>query len=126
MLFIGIPVILIVFGALAYIGVVSNSDSATGAAIVGEYDDFAKCLTESGAKMYGAYWCPHCKSQKEMFGSSFQYINYIECAPGGDDADPMACQAAGISGYPTWIINGQKYPGSKSLEQLSELSGCQL
>jgi len=20
----------------------------------------AECLTESGAKFYGAYWCPHC------------------------------------------------------------------
>jgi len=26
---------------------------------------FAKCLTENGAKMYGAYWCTHCENQKK-------------------------------------------------------------
>src|SRR5579885_3423480 len=43
------------------------------------YDAFAKCLTTKQAKMYGAFWCPHCAEQKEMFGSSFKYAPYIEC-----------------------------------------------
>lgn len=34
-------------------------------------DDFAKCLTEKGAKMYGTSWCGHCKNQKALFGDSF-------------------------------------------------------
>ena len=24
-------------------------------------DAFAKCLSDNGIKMYGAYWCPHCQ-----------------------------------------------------------------
>ena len=42
-------------------------------------DAFAQCVAEKQAKMYGLYWCTHCAEQKEMFGSSFQYIPYVEC-----------------------------------------------
>src|ERR1700756_4791741 len=48
------------------------------------YDDFARCISAKGAKMYGAFWCPHCEEQKEQFGSSFQYVNYVECGVKGD------------------------------------------
>ncbi|MFH1770536.1 MAG: peptidylprolyl isomerase [archaeon] len=88
---------------------------------------FAKCLGESGAKMYGAYWCSHCNEQKEMFGDLFENIEYVECAEEDDArAQTIACQEAGISGYPTWVINGQQYPGTQSFETLSKLSGCDL
>ncbi len=97
---------------------VSNTSEPGGE---GPYDSFAQCLTENGAVMYGAYWCGHCQNQKEMFGSSFQYINYVECTEQGD-----LCQEAGITGYPTWIINGNKYPGEKPLETLVSLSGCEV
>lgn len=101
----------------------------TGRAIdePGPYDAFAQALTASGAKMYGAYWCPHCQNQKKMFGSSFQYIDYIECDPRGDDANPDACQAAGIKGYPTWVFgDGSRASGELSLQQLSQRSGVPL
>ena len=32
----------------------------------------AEHLTNSGAKMYGAFWCPHCQQQKAIFGRSCQ------------------------------------------------------
>jgi thiol-disulfide isomerase/thioredoxin len=84
-------------------------------------DDFAKCLAQKGTAMYGAEWCGHCKRQKDMFGSSFQYINYVECP-----RNQQLCSEKGITGYPTWIIDGKLYPGEQSLERLSELSGCPL
>jgi len=87
----------------------------------GTYDSFAKCLTEKGAVMYGTYWCQHCKNQKAMFGSSFQYVNYVECTQ-----QESLCQANGIEGYPTWVINGNKYSGEKPLETLASLTGCEL
>ena len=31
--------------------------------------EVAKHLKESGAKMYGAFWCSHCEDQKETFGA---------------------------------------------------------
>ena len=85
------------------------------------YDDFAKCLTENGAIMYGTVWCGHCNNQKDMFGDSFSFINYVDC-----DEDPTTCQEAGVGGYPTWKIGGNNYPGQKPLTSLAELSGCQL
>jgi hypothetical protein len=87
----------------------------------GKYDDFATCLTESSVIMYGTDWCPKCIEQKELFGTSFNLVDYFNC-----DYDKVACRTAGVSGYPTWKINGQLYPGKRSLEELSALSGCEL
>ncbi|MEK6875518.1 MAG: thioredoxin domain-containing protein [Nanoarchaeota archaeon] len=84
----------------------------------GEYDEFAKYLTEQGVKMYGTEWCPHCKNQKKLFGSSFQYIDYIDC-----DKNSQECSNARVTGYPTWKINNKNYPGEQSLERLDQLSG---
>lgn len=83
----------------------------------------AKHLTEIGATMYGAYWCPHCMEQKGLFGEAFKYIKYVECDPGGKEANPTLCYEKGIKVYPTWEIRGNFYPGVRSLEELSNLSG---
>lgn len=91
-----------------------------------KYDNFAKCLTQKGAKMYGAYWCGHCKNQKELFGESFKYVTYIECDPKGDGAKPELCIQNNVQGFPTWIIDGKYYEGEQSLETLSSLTGCPL
>ena len=87
----------------------------------GEYDDLAKCLTEKGVKMYGTEWCSHCKNQKTAFGSSFQYVDYVDC-----DKNKEACSSAGVTGYPTWKVGGNNYPGEKQLNILASLSGCTL
>jgi hypothetical protein len=34
-----------------------------------KYVEFAQCLSDKGAVFYGAFWCTHCKSQKQMFGA---------------------------------------------------------
>jgi len=92
-----------------------------------DLDDFAKCLTEEGAKLYAASWCPHCRNQKAMFGESVKYITYVECAvEGNPQIQTEECSKAGITGYPTWIINGKSYPGEQELKDLSRLTGCGL
>jgi hypothetical protein len=86
----------------------------------------ARHLTKVGAKMYGAYWCSHCSDQKQLFGKeAWPTINYIECAADGLKANPQACEQAKIEGFPTWLIQGRKYPGTMSMLQLSQLSGYQ-
>src|SRR6202451_4298018 len=65
------------------------------------YDRFAKCLASKKAKMYGLYWCPHCLEQKKMFGKSFQYVPYQECAE-GLHAETAECKAAGVKLFPSW------------------------
>lgn len=91
----------------------------------GPNDDFAKCVSASGAQMYGAWWCPHCKDQKDMFGSSFKYINYVECStPDGNSQTPV-CISANISTYPTWQLkNGTRFTGVQTFDQLSSYTGC--
>lgn len=83
----------------------------------------ANYLDETGATMYGAYWCPHCADQKEMFGQAVDLVPYVECAADGENAQPQLCKDKGIQGYPTWEINGEFYPGSQSLDTLADLSG---
>lgn len=85
----------------------------------------AQHLAATGSAMYGAYWCPHCSDQKAMFGEAIDQVPYVECADGGDNAQPDLCSAKGIQAYPTWEINGQLHPGVKSLDALAELSGYQ-
>ena len=90
------------------------------------FDDFAKCLSVNGVKMYGAFWCRHCQNQKEEFGDSWQFMSYVECDPYGENSKTDLCIERGIEGYPTWEINNQLYPGELSLEKLAEISGCEL
>ncbi len=93
----------------------------------GEYDEFAKCLTTSGTKEYGAFWCSHCQNQKRMFGSSFKYVNYIECSLPDGSGQLEVCNNANITGYPTWEFpNGERLSGEVSLEGLALKSGCEL
>ena len=86
----------------------------------------AKHLTAIGAKKYGAFWCPHCYEQKQLFGTeAFSEVNYIECDPQGNNPQREACMAAGVQSFPTWEINGKLYPGTKTPEELAELSNYQ-
>lgn len=94
-------------------------------AAAGDYDTFAQCVTDSGAKMYGAYWCPHCKVQKELFGGSWKYIEYIECAVG--QGQSPRCAQDKIEGYPTWTFgDGRRVSGQMTFEQIAEYTGCEL
>jgi len=92
----------------------------------GNYDNFTKCLSDSGAKMYGTYGCKHCQNQKNMFGSSLKYLDYVECSL-SDGSQASACSSAGVRVYPTWIFgSGTKVEGELTFQKLSEYSGCKL
>jgi hypothetical protein len=94
---------------------------------VSTLDGFAQCLTSKSAKMYGAWWCPHCADQKEMFGYAFQYVNYTECSPEGERTMNQTCTQAGIKGYPTWqFADGSRVVGPQPLNVLGEKTGCKL
>ena len=96
-------------------------------------DGFAKCLSNKGVVMYGAYWCPHCQNEKDAFGESFKFVNYVECTE-----KPNECLAQGIEGYPTWIFpdspamtssgevwrGGRKFAGEQGITKLSQETGC--
>lgn len=92
-----------------------------------KYDTFAKCLGAHQAKMYGLYWCPHCQDQKEMFGESFHYVHYVECAIKGSREMAPECKIAGVTLFPSWQFGADPpKEGVLSLEALSDKTGCSL
>jgi len=85
-------------------------------------EDFAKCLAEKGAKLYGSSGCGYCQQQKEMFGDAQEYLPYIECA---DEKTRHLCEEAEIGPVPAWDFpDGERALGLQSFKQLAELSGC--
>ena len=83
-------------------------------------------LRESGAKFYGAYWCPRCEDQKELFGASADRLPYVECTPQGRNGlRAVACLTNDVASYPTWIIGEQRVTGSISTDRLARVSGFQ-
>ncbi|MDX2245023.1 MAG: hypothetical protein NW224_30470 [Leptolyngbyaceae cyanobacterium bins.302] len=80
-------------------------------------------LTQTGAKMYGTYWCPYCNRQEELFGNAVSKLQVIECDPKGENAQPQLCAQANVNSFPTWEIGGKLYPGLQSLDELATLSG---
>ena len=93
----------------------------------GKLDAFAQCINDSGAKYYGAFWCPNCKNQEAMFGRSAKLLPRTECStPNGKGQLPI-CQDADIKGYPTWDFpDGSRETGTLPLERLSEKTTCPL
>ncbi len=82
----------------------------------GPYDNFAKCLAEKGAVMYGAMdWCKYTQAQKAMFGKSFKYVSYREYQ-----------DLSGIKRTPTWVVNGAWHENVQSFDRLAALTGCKL
>lgn len=120
--------VLLVFGLLVsgvWLGY--SISKITGAASVDSpRDSLAKCLTEKGVTFYGANWCPHCQRQKELFGSSFAYVNYVECAVSGGSGQAKECSDAGITSYPTWDFGFDRILGVMELNDLAAKSGCPL
>ena len=111
----GIVVVLII----AYVGFWYHNNH--------RYDEFAKCLASKQAKMYGLYWCPHCADQKAMFGKSFRYVTYVECAIKDSHELAAACTAAGVKLFPAWQFGTNKpIEGVFPMQELSDKTGCSL
>lgn len=83
----------------------------------------AEYLSNIGAKMYGAYWCPHCARQKKVFGNASTLLPYIECDARGVNPQVELCNTVGIRAYPTWQIDGEFYLGAQPIWRLAIISG---
>ncbi len=88
--------------------------------------EIAQCLTDSGAKMYGAVWCSHCTAQKKRFGSVWDIINYIECDARTNKEQAKICVEEKIGGLPTWeFLDGERLEGNQDPEFLAKKVGCE-
>ncbi len=111
-------VLVVVVGVAGYFAFKPNAGNSS----VHSLDSFAKCLAGKGFTMYGLYSCPHCQAEKQLFGDSFKYVDYIECSE-----NAQKCTADGVDAVPTWIEpSGARLVGTQTLETLSTASGCAL
>lgn len=93
----------------------------------GPLDGLAQCLTDKGALFYGAFWCPHCQTQKEIFGSSARLLPYVECSTADGREQLPLCEQKDVTGYPTWVFpDGTRESGEISPARLAEKTGCPL
>lgn len=93
----------------------------------GKYDTFASCIADSGAKFYGAFWCPHCQAQKALFGKSAKNLPYTECSTPNGQSQTQVCIDAGVKSYPTWeFADGSRKTGEATLAELASLTMCPL
>ncbi|MFM7652663.1 MAG: hypothetical protein ACKO5M_07075 [Vulcanococcus sp.] len=134
------PTLLAGLSTLAVAGLISGSQS--GRALAGstaaaaeshslgeavspstpEQMDLVEHLRLKGAVFYGAWWCPHCFHQKNLFGTEAgQRLPYVECDK--DDAGRQRCAAASIRAFPTWDLKGERREGVLTLEELKLWSG---
>jgi len=79
-------------------------------------------------RMFGAWWCPHCHTQKELFGAEAWEIvkaNYIECSPNNRLGFTPECAPFTniVQGFPTWLIDSTPTGGALNLEDLAAATG---
>ncbi len=116
-----------IFALIIGIVIVGMSLIAGGAEVSTKYDGFAQCLSDKGAKFYGAFWCPHCQDQKKAFGGSAKLLPYTECSTADGKVQNALCTDAGVASYPTWeFADGTRSTGFQSLEVLAAKTGCEL
>ncbi|MBI4451772.1 vitamin K epoxide reductase family protein [Candidatus Woesearchaeota archaeon] len=112
----------IVLAVAVFIGLAS---AVVATAFVGDETDAAKCLAAKGVRMYGAFWCPHCNEQKELFGKAFEMVDYVECSTADGKGQTDECKAANITGYPTWErADGARLTATQEPQKLAEWVGC--
>ena len=59
-----------------------------------------------------------------MFGKkATEQLKVVECAPDGRNNQADLCKSKGLTGFPSWEINGQIDSGVKPLSELADLSG---
>lgn len=106
---------------------VKKMNTSGVSSVSGQYDVFAKCLKESGAIFYGAFWCPHCQDQKKEFGDSSKFLPYVECSTLDSRGQTLVCKEKGITSYPTWIFkDGSSLTGKVTWKVLAEKTACAL
>jgi len=106
---------------LIYFNLPTTPPSATN------LNSFAKCLADSGIVMYGSYECKFCNRQKDLFGLSFEHVNYVDC---GEQA--LKCTERSVDVLPTWMhlskdgAEIKRHSGLLTIKELSEFSSCPL
>ncbi|MDD5193972.1 MAG: hypothetical protein PHF67_05325 [Candidatus Nanoarchaeia archaeon] len=109
-IYIALAIIVIVIIAGIYYFKNNNSEPTT--------EEVMKCIAGK-AVLYSQTGCSHCITQEQILGKYLDLFTNINCA-----IDGKKCIEENITGTPTWIIDGEKFQGSKSIQELKELTKC--
>ena len=110
---------------LVFAGIFSFTSARNGSGTSEELLTLATCISDAGAKFYGAFWCSHCQQQKKDFGDASDALPYVECATPDGRGQTEICVQEKIEGYPTWVFaNGERVSGHVALASLAEATGC--
>lgn len=101
-------VIILVIVVFAYFAI-NNSPKETS-------EEIAKCIGKNSV-LYTQLGCHACKTQEDLFGENYQYLNIIDCF-----YERNKCSE--ITATPTWKIKEENYKGVQTIEKLQELTGC--
>jgi cyclophilin family peptidyl-prolyl cis-trans isomerase len=94
---------------------------------------FARALADSGTRMYGAAWSPHCTAQKQLFEDGGDWLPFVEVT---NLDDPVTLNAIGrgedlelnpsgrpVGMFPTWEFpDGTRVVGEMTLEAIAAAS----
>lgn len=109
------------FGSLA-----GEGESAGEGEPANDLVAFAKALTDSGTRFYGAAWCPFCTQQKQLFEDGDKFLPFIEVTNPDRTPNQIAIDE-GITEYPTWEFpNGTRLTGVQTLETLAQRAGVSI
>ncbi len=109
-----VGIILVIAGAIIFFqnfngDTIQNTPAEKTAKWIGEH-----------SVLYVQTGCSHCVEQEELFGVNVRFLTIVDCIK---EENRQACILAGIEATPTWIIDGEKYVGVKTIEELKELTG---
>jgi hypothetical protein len=132
-LLIALSTALLGFAATASAGSGAKPAAASTTATLGEalapstpeQKALSEHLRAKGAIFYGAWWCPACFQQKNLFGKEGgNTLPYVECDK--TDTGRARCMAAKIRAFPTWELAGkERREGVQTIEELKLWSGYQ-
>jgi hypothetical protein len=125
-LLIALSTVLVGFSATASAGSGINAPGNSTTPTLGEplsvstpeQEALSAHLRAKGAVFYGAWWCPACFQQKNLFGKKGgNSLPYVECDKTDDGRS--RCKAAQILAFPTWELAGkERLEGVQTIEEL--------
>ena len=104
-----IGVILLIVGSIAGITTLKEDDSEL------LDHELIECISDKSV-LYVSKTCSHCARQKEILSSCLDEFEIVDCT-----SERERCKEDGITQVPTWVIDGKKYTGTKTIDELIEI-----
>ncbi len=111
--------------------VVDEAETSSEASIqiaIGTVDlaALAQALSDSGARFFGAGWCPFCTEQKELFEDGGKLLPFEEVTNPNRTLNDLGMEFE-VTTFPTWLFeDGTRLEGLQSLQLLAAAAGVEM